>query len=247
MFGLDEHIAQLGGGSLLVTLAVALLLGLRHATDPDHLTAVCTLALGDERGGGRRAGLLGLAWGAGHAVTLLAFGIPVVAYGNRLPEAVTAAAEVAVGVLIIALAGRLLVRRRDGTLHVHAHTHGTVRHAHPHAHAHGDHEPPHDHPHAEALGRTPPAAFGIGLVHGLGGSAGVSIVVVAGAARGGAAAAALALLAAGAAISMAVVSAAFGRGVTLPRDTGLFERLVPYYGVGAMAFGAWYVVAALPT
>ena len=72
MFGLDEWIAGLGGNGLM-GLAVALLMGLRHATDPDHLTAVSTLILSDQRDGARRAGALGLAWGLGHATTLLAF------------------------------------------------------------------------------------------------------------------------------------------------------------------------------
>ena len=48
-------------------LVVAVLLGLRHATDPDHLTAVSTLVLSEERGGARQAGILGFAWGLGTA------------------------------------------------------------------------------------------------------------------------------------------------------------------------------------
>ena len=55
MVGLGERLAELGAGSLVLALAVAVLLGLRHATDPDHLTAVATLILGDERHGLRRA------------------------------------------------------------------------------------------------------------------------------------------------------------------------------------------------
>ena len=77
MFGIDDTIAELGaGGGIAVALLVALLLGLRHATDPDHLTAVSTLVLGDDPRGTRAAGVLGLAWGLGHALTLLALGLP---------------------------------------------------------------------------------------------------------------------------------------------------------------------------
>ena len=75
MFGLDEWIASLGGNGAMA-LAVAVLLGLRHATDPDHLTAVSALVLSDQRDGARRAGALGLAWGLGHATTLLAVRAP---------------------------------------------------------------------------------------------------------------------------------------------------------------------------
>ncbi|MFN8205772.1 MAG: hypothetical protein U0S48_24720, partial [Solirubrobacteraceae bacterium] len=67
---LDDAIAHLGaGGGLWLALLVAVLLGLRHATDPDHLTAVSTLVMSDPRDGSRRAGRLGLAWGLGHATT----------------------------------------------------------------------------------------------------------------------------------------------------------------------------------
>src|SRR3954470_5226715 len=175
MFGLDDRIAELGGGgSVLLALAVALLLGLRHATDPDHLTAVSTLALSDDRHGARRASMLGLAWGLGHATTLALLGLPLVLFARSLPEPMQRALEVAVGVVIVALAVRLLVRWRRGYLHVHAHRHGGERHAHPHAHEGRGHGA-HDHSH-EALGRSPLASFGIGLLHGAGGSAGAGIL-----------------------------------------------------------------------
>ncbi len=177
MFGLDDLIAEWGkDGGIAVAFLVALLLGLRHATDPDHLTAVSSLILAEREGGRRGALRLGLAWGAGHALTLLALGLPFVLWGDALPERVQQVAEIAIGLLIVGLAVRLLVRWRRGYFHVHPHRHGDVVHAHPHVHegAHG----PHEHPHAEGLGRTPHAAFGIGLVHGIGGSAGAGILLV---------------------------------------------------------------------
>ena len=65
MFGLDERIATFSdGASIWIVLAVAVLLGLRHASDPDHLAAVTTLVAGGGQGAARRAGELGLAWGA---------------------------------------------------------------------------------------------------------------------------------------------------------------------------------------
>ena len=74
------------GGGLLVVLFVALLLGLRHASDPDHLAAVSTLIASDPEDGTRRAGRLGLAWGAGHALTLALFGLPIVLLHAYLPD-----------------------------------------------------------------------------------------------------------------------------------------------------------------
>ena len=77
MFGLDDRIADLAqGGGLALVLCVALLLGLRHASDPDHLAAVSTLIASDRDNGTRRAGRLGLAWGAGHALTRGGGGVP---------------------------------------------------------------------------------------------------------------------------------------------------------------------------
>jgi hypothetical protein len=251
VLGLDERIAELGSGAgLAVVLALAVLLGLRHATDPDHLTAVSTLVM-SERDGVRRAGRLGLAWGAGHATTLLAVGIPTVLARRALPPFVQRAAEVAVGAIIVALACRLLLRWRRGYLHVHPHRHGAKWHAHPHAHeavpgarAHASHVR-HDHPHAEALGRTPAAAYGIGLVHGIGGSAGVTLLLIGTLPGRGEALAALALFALGTAASMATLSAGLGRLLgRLPAHPRL-GALTPALGVGGLLFGAWYALGAL--
>jgi ABC-type nickel/cobalt efflux system permease component RcnA len=249
MFGLDQRIAHLGaGGSILLALAIALLLGLRHATDPDHLTAVSTLALSDDRRGARRAGLLGLAWGLGHATTQALLGLPLVLLDRELPVAVQKTLEVAVGVLIVALAVRLLVRWRRGYLHVHPHRHGDVTHAHPHVHenvsAHA-HPEVHAHPHAEALGRSPRAAYAIGLLHGAGGSAGAGLLLLAAVPDRGVAAIALGVFAAATALSMALVSAAFGHTLARHGVARLLERLVPVMGVGAGLFGVWYALGAL--
>jgi ABC-type nickel/cobalt efflux system permease component RcnA len=250
VFGLDEWIAgQADDAGLAMVLLVALLLGLRHATDPDHLTAVSTLVLSRPQGT-RRAALLGLAWGCGHALTLLALGLPFVFAGSLLPDSVQSAAEVAIGAVIMLLAIRLLVRWRRGYFHLHPHSHGDVRHAHPHAHAVDQahpHEHAHDHAHPDDLGRTPVAAFGIGLVHGVGGSAGASILLLSAAPDTTTAVVALLVFAAGTALSMAVASLAFGATVA-HRVTGRrLETAVPVFGVIALAFGAWYALGALGT
>jgi high-affinity nickel permease len=86
MFGLDDKVAGLADGhTLLLVVAVALLLGLRHATDPDHLAAVSTLIASERDDGTRRAGVLGLAWGLSHATTLILCGVPIVIAGAYLP------------------------------------------------------------------------------------------------------------------------------------------------------------------
>jgi len=247
MFGLDSWLAAQGGSGVMA-LAVAVLLGLRHATDPDHLTAVSTLVLGDRHQGTRRAGALGLAWGLGHAATLFAFGLPVILVGRFLPEAVTGAAEMAIGVVIVALAARLLLRWRRGTFHSHSHAHGDVGHAHPHVHelrGHEHHGEAHTHAHADSLGRSPLAAFEIGLLHGAGGSVAVGVLLVGVVSGRGRGVLALLLFAAATAVSMALVSTAFGYALVHARAPRRLEAFVPAMGVAGMVFGSWYTIAAL--
>ncbi len=250
MFGLDDWIAELGGGGgLAIAMVVAVLLGLRHATDPDHLTAVSTLVASDERYGSRRASLLGLAWGLGHAITLFALGLPVVLFGSSLPEGVHTAAEVAIGAVIIALAVRLLVRWHRGYFHAHAHDHGSIRHAHPHVHEHAgahEHLAAHEHAHpAERLGRSPGAALGIGLVHGVGGSAGVGILLVGAISQEVEAILALLLFAGATAVSMALLSSAFGHALARGPVVRRLRQGIPALGVVSLLFGAWYTLGAL--
>jgi ABC-type nickel/cobalt efflux system permease component RcnA len=251
MFGLDERIADLSqGGGVALALLVALLLGLRHASDPDHLAAVSTLIASDPEDGTRRAGRLGLAWGTGHALTLALFGLPIVLLQAYLPGPLQRAAEAAVGLMIMVLAIRLLLRWRRGHFHAHPHRHGDTehRHLHPHGEAHQAHaQATHDHTHdSEArLGRTRRQAFGIGLVHGMGGSAGVSVLLLAGIPDTAEAVAALTVLAAGTALSMAALSSAFGYAITRGPVLTRMVALTPAMGMLTLAFGGWYVLGAI--
>ena len=243
MSGIDEQIAGLGnGGSVGLLLAVALLLGLRHASDPDHLTAVSTLIASERTGGVRRAARLGLAWGMGHASTLFAFGLPIVLFKAYLPDALQRAAEIAVGVLIVALAVRLLVRWRQGRFHTHAHRHGTTEHRHLHDH----HGAGHDHRHAPAarLGRSVLESYGIGLVHGMGGSAGLGVLVLAGIPDKGTAVAALVLFATATAISMTLLSSLAGWALTRGAVVQRMLALAPALGVLSLSVGVWYLLGA---
>jgi high-affinity nickel permease len=235
MFGLDESIAHASDGTTLVlVLAVAVLLGFRHATDPDHLVAVATLIAADPRPAGRQAGRLGASWGLGHATSLLAFGVPIVLLGASVPERAEQAAETAIGLTIVALATWLLVRWRRGLLH------GGPPHARRLAHTAAD-----THAHHAAPARTPHQAYAIGFIHGVGGSAGVSVLLLAGIGNDAVAVLALALFALCTAISMVLLSTGFGVTLGAPPARRLFGRVVPILGVGSLAFGAWYALGAL--
>jgi len=230
-----------GQAGIGVVLVISLLLGLRHASDPDHLAAVTTLIASDEEKAGE-AGMLGFLWGAGHGTALVLIGLPLVLLGKYLPEPVQAGAEVLIGLIIILLAARLLLRWRRGLYHVHAHDHNGEA-SHVHVHSHREHEG-HEHGHAVPH-RTPLSAYGIGLVHGIGGSGGLTLLLLSTIPDKVEATGALLLFAAGTAVSMAVLSTAFGFVIAGGPVRRHFDRLAPILGVLSMAFGAWYALGAL--
>ena len=101
----------------VLAIAVALGLGLRHATDPDHLVAVTSLVAAGE-GDVRGAARLGVWWGLGHAAMLLAVGLPLIVLEGRMPGWLERGAETAIGLVIVLLAARLLVPwRRPAQAH----------------------------------------------------------------------------------------------------------------------------------
>lgn len=218
MFGLDTWLTHFSDGrTLFVVVAVAIVLGLRHASDPDHLAAVTTL-VSNGRGGATR---LGLTWGLGHATSLILLGVPIVLWKAYLPPRVEQSAEVTIGLVIIALALWLLVRWRRGAF-AHDHTHLRV--------------PPR---------RTPWQAFAIGLVHGVGGSGGVGVLLLATIHSHMVALIALVLFAAFTAISMALLSTGFGMALTRPGVQRSFARIAPALGLASLGFGLWYTLGAL--
>src|SRR5215203_1395243 len=226
-----------------VILVVSLLLGLRHASDPDHLAALTTLIASEkERDQVRKAGMMGFLWGLGHGTTLVLIGLPLVLLNQYLPEIVGKMAEVAIGCIIVLLAMRLLVRWHRGFYHVHVHTHDDGE-AHRHVHSHVQEE---SHGHAHRVPRrTPLSAYGVGLVHGIGGSGGLTLLLISTISDKAQATGALLLFAAGAAVSMALLSTALGLVIAGGPIARNFERVAPVLGVLSMAFGAWYALGAL--
>jgi high-affinity nickel permease len=220
MLGLDDRIAAFSdGGSLWIVLVVAVVLGLRHATDPDHLAAVTTLVASGRDRAARRAGELGLAWGLGHATTLFIFGVPILLLNAYLPERLQQGAETAIGFVIVYLAARLLLRWCRGELRFHAH---------PEAHG----------------ARTSAGAFAIGLVHGMGGSAGVGVLLLASIQSHVLATVSLLLLALFTAVSMTILSTCFGSMLVARPMRSLFAAAAPALGTASLAFGLWYGAAA---
>ncbi len=162
--GYNARMLVSAGGALL-----GLLVGLRHAFEPDHLTAVSTLAA--DAAGARRGTMLGVIWGIGHTAALVIVGALLLATGAALPARTEAAFELAVALMLVVLGVRSLwIGARDGTRgSTNRHRHGSVEHA---------HAGPDEHLHL--AGRTfALRPLIVGLVHGLAGSGALTALVFA--------------------------------------------------------------------
>ena len=149
--------------SLLATLGFGFVLGLKHATEADHLAAVSTIV--SERRSIWHSAVVGALWGIGHTGALLLAGFLVLGLGFVIPERVADFLELGVAVMIIVLGMRLL------HMHIHKHAHGGKSHIHLHfeddRHSGGAHS---------GLGGWRPVA--VGVVHGLAGSAALTLLVL---------------------------------------------------------------------
>ncbi len=173
--------------TLLSILLLGFFLGMRHATDSDHVIAVTTIVSRQRKIG--EAALTGIFWGIGHSLTLLVVGGAIILFGVVIPERVGLSLEFCVALMLIVL-GLFNLRsfKRDvrQVAHNHAHRHGDYIHTHPHGHAAAADGHPDD--------AIPPARldrwFGrsqvyralrpvvIGIVHGLAGSAAVTLLLL---------------------------------------------------------------------
>jgi len=181
----------------LAVLAIGFFLGMRHATDPDHVIAVSTIVSRERTIA--KAGLIGMLWGVGHTVTILAVGTAIILFGLAIPSRVGLTMEFSVGVMLILLGVLNLsgamkwVSEKFAPAHPplfgeHVHVHGHGAHVHFHRHTHG---PGEEHHGASLLLphwlRASFARLGlyyslrpllIGIVHGLAGSAAVALLVL---------------------------------------------------------------------
>ena len=229
---LDESLAHLfDGAPLLVALGIAFVLGMRHASDPDHLVAVTSLVASDDADH-RDAARMGAWWGLGHAMMLLAIGLPLIFLKSELPAWLESGAEKAVGVVILVLAARVIWKWARGDYRAGKHDHDGQGHRHLHR---GD-----GHEHASV--RTPAQAFGIGVVHGLAGTGAVVLLLLAALPTQLEAAAALAVFAPMSIVSMAACTTAFAWVLTRPLVEPVYRAvLIPALGMFGLFFGLWYV------
>jgi ABC-type nickel/cobalt efflux system permease component RcnA len=153
-----------------LVLALGFVSGMRHALDPDHVVAVSTIVA--EHKDIWRSSRLGAFWGFGHMVTLAAVGLLVLTFKLTIPDRLALGFELAVGVMLVILGLQVLVRFARDRFHIHAHEHGGERHIHLHSHRHGP-----DHQHAHGW-RPEWRSLVIGMVHGMAGSAALTVLVL---------------------------------------------------------------------
>jgi ABC-type nickel/cobalt efflux system permease component RcnA len=182
--------------NFVAIVAIGFFLGVRHATDPDHVIAVTTIVSRQKKIG--RAALTGAFWGLGHTLTIFVTGSAIILFGVVIPARVGLSMELSVALMLIILGAMNVmafvrsarsiakVEAAAASVHTHHHSHGDYIHSHPHGHS------PESHPHSPE--KTPLARmdrlFGgralyghlrpllIGTVHGLAGSAAVALLVL---------------------------------------------------------------------
>jgi len=179
--------------TVLSLIALGLFLGMRHATDPDHVIAVSTIVTRQQT---LRGGLLiGGLWGVGHTLTIIGVGGAIILFSIVIPPALGLSMEMTVALMLVVLGlwnlTGILQRLRDqavgrGDGHAHVHQHGDYVHSHSHGHGRDDHgHRGEDTPQARLdryLGGIGLYQFlrplVVGLVHGLAGSAAVALLVL---------------------------------------------------------------------
>ena len=230
-------------------------LGMRHATDPDHVIAVTTIVARQRRVGA--AALIGVLWGIGHTLTIVAVGGAIIVFGVVIPPRLGLTMELSVALMLILLgllnvAGIMRWITAIATpVHVHPHRHGDYAHSHAHgqtpaAHGHGEDDTP--------IARLDRRLGGLGLyqmlrplvvgvVHGLAGSAAVALLVLATIPDPWWGIAYLVVFGAGTIAGMMLITAATALPFTytVSRLAAVNRHLVLASGVASIGFGLFLV------
>jgi high-affinity nickel permease len=157
--------------TLLSVLALGFFLGIRHATDADHVVAVTTIVTRERTPGAAMA--VGALWGVGHTLTILVVGGAIVVFGIVIPPKVGMSMEMSVAAMLIVLG---LYNLTSAASQIDRSAHAAL-HARERGH-HEPHAPPGERWYAR-LGVSGLRPMVVGIVHGLAGSAAVALLVLA--------------------------------------------------------------------
>ncbi len=172
---MEEQLAELG---IFAALALGIVLGLRHALDPDHVVAVSTIV--SEYRNPLRSFWVGISWGLGHTTTLFIIGIIIIALRLTIPPSLALFLEFAVGIMLVGLGAQVIYGFQKKRVHQHAHGHEEDAHTHLHSHAEN---PAHSPEHHGVKGIGKPffrkKSYFIGTIQGLAGSAALTLLILA--------------------------------------------------------------------
>ena len=167
----------------ITILGVGLILGLKHATEVDHVVAVSTIV--SQHRNVWRSAMVGALWGIGHTASLLVIGVIVLSLRIAIPEQVSTWLEFCVALMIVGLGAVALwrsLRKRDH-VHVHEHSHDGMSHVHVHFHEaetrHHEGQPREGQTHSHAVSAIGLKPVLIGTMHGLAGSGALMLLVLA--------------------------------------------------------------------
>ncbi len=213
----------------LTLLGAGFILGLKHALDTDHVAVVSTMV--SETRNIKKSSLVGALWGLGHTATLLAVGLVILLFKISIPAHIALAVEFVVGLVVIYFGIGLLRKVARGTVHSHRHSHDGSVHTHFHSH---ETQAAHYHSHR---------ALAVGALHGLAGSAALTLLVLTTAQSTLQGIAFILVFGAGSVISMLVVSTAIGLPFLLTkRFTKVHAATQVLAGTASVAIGLLIVI-----
>ena len=214
------------GSGVWAVLAIGMLLGLKHATDADHVVAVATFAT--EHGNVWRGVWVGASWGLGHTTPLLVLGIVILLVKEALLdryETIAPVLEFGVGIMLVFLGAQVFYNLRRGTLHAHAHQHGSGAHVHVHA-SHREGSEPRNGLHDVLRPQFRLKSYAVGMVHGLAGSAAVMLVLLPKIDALWVGVGYLVLFGVGTVASMAIITIILGVPFTLTANAQRWQRVI---------------------
>jgi ABC-type nickel/cobalt efflux system permease component RcnA len=241
--GEGDGVPSLASTGALAVLGLGLVFGLKHATEVDHVVAVSTIV--SEHRSLWRAAVVGGLWGAGHTASLVLVGVFVLTLRVAVPEGVADWMEFGVALMIIALGVNAVARALRGRAdaHLHQHRHGGVEHAHVHFHEHESRQAEGAGAgHTHAVTRVGLKPVLVGAVHGLAGSAALTLLVLAQIDSVVLGLLYLAVFGLGSVLGMMLMSGLVGLPFALGarRVGGLSYGLQVAVGALSIAFGIWY-------
>ena len=243
---------SLASAGIFALMGLGLVFGLKHATETDHVVAVSTVV--SEHRNVWRSASVGALWGAGHTLSLIVVGVVVLVFRVSIPQFVASWLEFGVALMIIGLGVLTVTRvlRRRSDVHVHRHSHDGESHVHIHFHEQGT-----DHAsaasshssratHSHAISRVGLKPLVVGAMHGLAGSAALSLLVLTQVPSTSLGLVYLGVFGLGSTAGMVLMSGLIGLPFALSghRLGGVSNGLQTAAGAISIAFGLWYAYHA---